>query len=211
LLQQLAQRVVDQCEQHDPGIGLDAGDHPFDLTAGTDHAPHVFHRLHIVELHETGSGNGMNGLAGRVGDQVKVKPGHDDCPAADRNGVTTMGTASRLSTAMLGNRRSVIRRPRIARLLNQTLNRTGKIGHRHESRGQPAHRSRYPRISVLFLVSGGDDRNIVIEFVHISTGCAPGSPDLWESRGTTDNPRHQPTSSIYHLLKEHLEVERQTF
>jgi hypothetical protein len=171
----------------------------------------MFDRLHIVELHKTGSGNGMNGLAGRVGHQVKVKPGHADCLAADRNGITTMGTASRSSTAMLSNQRPVIRRPRIARLLNQTLNRTGKIGHRHEYRGQPARRSRYPRISVLFMASGGGDRNIVAEFVHISTGCAPGSLDLWESRGTTDNPRHQPTSSIYHLLKKHLEVERQTF
>src|SRR6266513_3817905 len=72
-LQGLAQRVVDEREQDEPGIGLDPGDDPLDLTARPYHAPDMLDRLRIVELHEAGARHRMHCLAGRIRDEVKVK------------------------------------------------------------------------------------------------------------------------------------------
>jgi hypothetical protein len=38
--------------------------------------------LDILELHEAGSRHRLYGLPGRIGDEVEVKPGHADLPAA---------------------------------------------------------------------------------------------------------------------------------
>ena len=77
-LQLLPKRVVYQRKENYSGIGLDPGDHPVDLAASADHAPHMLDRLRIVELHQTGARHRMNRLAGGIRNQVKVKAGHDD-------------------------------------------------------------------------------------------------------------------------------------
>jgi hypothetical protein len=41
-------------------------------------------RLSVLELYETGSGHRMNGLSGRIGDEVEVKPGHNQQTGAIR-------------------------------------------------------------------------------------------------------------------------------
>jgi hypothetical protein len=107
----------------------------------------MLYRTRIVKLHKAGSGYRMNGLSGRVGDEVEVKSGHADQPTAGGNITTAMWTASGSSTAKPSNRRSVIGRPRVASSLNNMLNRTGDTRHYREYRGRSARRSRYPRIS----------------------------------------------------------------
>ena len=207
LLQQLAQRVANEREQDDPRIGLDAGDHPFDLPAGADHGPHMFDGLHILELYETGSGNRVNGLSGRIGNEVEVKPGHADRPAADRTINAAMWTASSSSTAMPNKRRSVTSCPRVACSLNRMLNRTGEVDRTREYRGRSRGVGlvihvfqRVPR-----LASPASTTSIP-KLVHISTDRSRGSLDRCGSRGSTNNPRYQPPSSIYHLLREHLQA-----
>ena len=75
LLQDLPQRLVDHREQDDAGIGLDPGDDALDLGAGAHHAPDMLDRLRLVELHEAGARHRMHGVAGRIGDEMQMKPG----------------------------------------------------------------------------------------------------------------------------------------
>jgi hypothetical protein len=72
-LQQLTQRVVDQRKQHEPAIGLDAGDDALDLAACPYHAPDMLDGLRAIELHETGARHRMHRVAGRVRNEMEVK------------------------------------------------------------------------------------------------------------------------------------------
>src|SRR6201999_1295901 len=74
--QRLAQRLVDQGIEDEAGIGLDAGDDPLDLALGANHRPNMLDRLCALELHQTGARHRMDGVAGRIGDEVEMKASH---------------------------------------------------------------------------------------------------------------------------------------
>src|SRR5713101_4379120 len=74
LLQHPAQRVVDHREEYKTMVGLDAGKHAIDLAARSHHAPNVLDRLGFIKLNKAGAGNRMDRIAGRIGNQVKMKP-----------------------------------------------------------------------------------------------------------------------------------------
>ena len=71
-LQQLTKRVTNQREQNDAPVRLDPGDNPLNLTARPDHTPDVLDRLRSVELHKAGSGYGMHGFSGGIGNQMQM-------------------------------------------------------------------------------------------------------------------------------------------
>jgi hypothetical protein len=118
LLKQLAQLLADQGKKNDPRIGLDASDHPFDLVAGAHHAPDVFNRVHLVELDEAGSRYGMHRLAGRVGDEMKVKPRHCRRAVLGNSGPMAMCMTGKLSTISRRLEQIVAFCPRFAILAN---------------------------------------------------------------------------------------------
>ena len=75
-LQQLAKCVADQGEQNHTSVRLDTGDDPIDLTARPHHTPDMLDRLRPVELHQAGSGDRMDRLAGRIRNKMKMNSHH---------------------------------------------------------------------------------------------------------------------------------------
>ncbi len=61
-------------------MGADRCDNALDLTFGANHRPDMLDRLGALELHETGARHGMNGIAGGIGDEMKMEPGHAISP-----------------------------------------------------------------------------------------------------------------------------------
>jgi len=85
ILQDLAQRIVDHGEENKTPIRLDAGKDAINLAAGSHHAPDMLDCLGFIELNKAGAGDGMDGIAGRIGNEVKMKPGQ-------RHGALAPGT-----------------------------------------------------------------------------------------------------------------------
>ena len=71
-LQLAAQRPIDQGGQHRPRLVLDTLEHAMQLEAGPDQAPAMIDDVRMLELHRGGSGDGVQRLAGGVGDQVQI-------------------------------------------------------------------------------------------------------------------------------------------
>ena len=65
--------VVDQGVKHQSRGRLDGRDNPRHLPGRPHHEPDVLLDIGIGELNETGSGDGADGLSGRVGNQVDMK------------------------------------------------------------------------------------------------------------------------------------------
>src|SRR3546814_8118915 len=68
--------------EHGTGIGLDALQHLGHHAAGAHQAPDMLDRLDAAELHEAGAGDRIDGLAGRIGDQMQVMGRHGRPPPA---------------------------------------------------------------------------------------------------------------------------------
>jgi hypothetical protein len=81
-VQNLAQCIIDHREENQPPIGLDAGEHAVDLAARSHHTPYMLDRLSFIKLDEAGARYRMDRIPGRIGNQVKMKPGQ-------RHGVLT--------------------------------------------------------------------------------------------------------------------------
>lgn len=69
-----AQGAIDQGGQHRSRLMLDAFQHPVKLEAGANRAPPVMDDVRMLELDRRCPGYGVQRLAGRVGDQVKIDP-----------------------------------------------------------------------------------------------------------------------------------------
>ncbi len=82
ILQRAAQRFIDQGEEDDAGIRLDAGDDAFDLRLGAHHRPDMLDRLGILELDEAGARDRMNGVARRVRNEMKMEARQSTTPCA---------------------------------------------------------------------------------------------------------------------------------
>ncbi len=72
-LQVLAQFFIDHGIEHRAGQHADGLDHRVELGRGFDQGPDVQLNLDIFELGQAGSGDGIDGLASGIGDQVHVK------------------------------------------------------------------------------------------------------------------------------------------
>ena len=70
LFQLAADGRIHQGGQNQTRIGLNAGDHPFDLARGTDQPPQMRGDVDGLELNQTGTGDGRNGFAGGVGHKM---------------------------------------------------------------------------------------------------------------------------------------------
>ena len=64
---------ADQRVEDKPGVFLDAGNGLRNLIAVAHHIPDMLDRFKILELSECCRGNHLDGLAGRIGNQMKVE------------------------------------------------------------------------------------------------------------------------------------------
>src|SRR5216684_4782146 len=82
VLKRAAQRLIDQGEEDNAGVGLDPGDDAVDLRLGAHHRPDMLDRLGILELNEAGARDRVNGVPRRVRHEMKVKAGQSTHPCA---------------------------------------------------------------------------------------------------------------------------------
>ena len=75
--QRSPQIFVHESIEHHAGIGGDAVNDALDLRLGPHHRPNMFDRLYPIKLHEARARDRMHGVAGRIGDEMNMKPSHD--------------------------------------------------------------------------------------------------------------------------------------
>ena len=70
-----AQAFFHQGGEHGTGFGFDAVDDFMDLEAGSDEGPAMIDDAGVIELGNRGTGNSIEGIAGGIGDQMKIDVG----------------------------------------------------------------------------------------------------------------------------------------
>ena len=75
-LQHGSQVTADEGIEYQTRVVLDPLHHPVHIALGVHQRPHVLDRVRVLELDDGGLGHGHQGLAGGIGDHVKVKLGH---------------------------------------------------------------------------------------------------------------------------------------
>ena len=68
--------VINNSEEHGPGIALDPGQNLGHLTLGPDQSPDVLDRLHTRELNQAGPCHRIHGFSRGIRNQVHVMGGH---------------------------------------------------------------------------------------------------------------------------------------